>query len=201
MGGRSGWGDSPAVLVVDLTRQFSDDRWPLGRSDTGDACVDATTRLLATTRPIDIPTVFIRGRIQRDRLSISSGRSNRDANPFDPGEGNELRPEIAPLDGEVVIRKPRRSAFFGTMLDSLLRERGVDTVIVTGMVTSGCVRATVVDAFQRDFHVVVPEECVADRAPAPHRLSLFDIDMKYGDVAPLTSVVDSVQDRFKSPSN
>lgn len=198
MGGRVGWGERPAVLVVDLTRQFSDEAWPLGRSDTGDACVDANAELIASAREHGIPVVFVKGRNADDSIDgFGAERVSKSVEShFDPEKGNEIRPEITPAEGEVVVRKPRRSAFFGSQVDTLLREEGVDTLVVTGMVTSGCVRSTVVSAFQRDYRVVVPEECVADRGVVPHRLNLFDIDMKFGDVTTLDSVAGVFADRY-----
>ena len=87
----------------------------------------------------------------------------------------------------------RPSAFFGTLLPSLLTYHGVDTVIVTGMTTSGCVRATAVDAFSYNYRVIVPVECVADRSPTAHLANLFDIDMKYGDVVPAAEVREYIE--------
>lgn len=198
MGARVGWGEVPAILVVDLTKQFSDEAWPLGRSDTGDATVAAVADLLAAGRDAGVPIVYVTGRGPDDSIEPFGPErvSKSVGGHFDAEEGNEIRPEIAPETGELVIRKPRRSAFFGTQLDSLLREQGVDTLVVTGMVTSGCVRSTVSDAFQRDYRVVVPEECVGDRAVVPHRLNLFDIDMKFGDVTPLDAVVETLGGRY-----
>jgi maleamate amidohydrolase len=102
----------------------------------------------------------------------------------------EIDPRIAPADGEIVFNKKVASAFFGTPLVSQLASRGVDTVILTGCSTSGCIRATAVDAVSYGFRVIVPEECVADRADAPHRANLFDIDSKYGDVVGVDEVLE-----------
>lgn len=92
-----------------------------------------------------------------------------------------------------MVRKRRPSAFFGTELASLLVHHRVDTVVLCGMVTSGCVRATAVDAFSHGLRVVIPEECVADRVRLPHAVALFDIDMKYGDVRPAADVVAALE--------
>ena len=104
-----------------------------------------------------------------------------------------VHPRIAPEAGETVIIKKRSSAFFGTPLNDLLGERGVDTLIVTGCSTSGCIRATALDAVSYDYRVVVPAECVADRALEPHRANLFDMNAKYGDVDPLASVIEQLE--------
>src|SRR5205807_5244844 len=97
---------------------------------------------------------------------------------------------LQPLEGEVVINKhDRPSAFFGTPLASLLVYHRIDTLIVTGMSTSGCVRATVVDAFQFNFLVIIPHECCADRSQISHKVSLFDMHMRYADVADTADVI------------
>lgn len=195
-GARVGWGDSPAILVVDLTRQFSDDDWPLGRSDTGDPAVEANARLLAVARERDVPVVYMKGLGPDDLLELDSDRISKSTGHFDPEVGNTIRREIAPRDDDVVIQKPRRSAFFGTRLESLFNEHDIDTVVVTGMVTSGCIRATVVDAFERDYRVIVPVECVADRGRTSHEVTLFDMDMKFADVTPLEDVIATIRERY-----
>jgi maleamate amidohydrolase len=187
--GRSrGMGDRPALLIVDMTRAFADERFPLGCA-SGPACAAAIAPLLAAARETSMPVVFTGGMPSLNPaergLWKSSGRSP------DPelGDPHEIVPELAPAPDESVVRKRRPSAFFGTELASLLAFHGVDTVVLCGMVTSGCVRATAVDAFSHNLRVVVPEECVADRARVPHAVALFDIQMKYGDVVPAAEVL------------
>ena len=101
----------------------------------------------------------------------------------------EIDPRIAPAPGEPVLNKLFASAFFGTPLASLLTAAGCDSVIVTGASTSGCIRATVVDALQHGYRPVVPREAVGDRNPAAHEANLYDIDTKYGDVVSVDDVV------------
>ena len=101
----------------------------------------------------------------------------------------EIDPRIAPLEGEAVLVKCFASAFFGTTLASILASQACDSVIVTGASTSGCVRATAVDALQHGYRVVVPREAVGDRNPAAHEANLYDIDTKYGDVVSLDEVL------------
>ena len=111
-------------------------------------------------------------------------------NPGRPGSPwVEVDPRLEPTSTEAVIEKRYASAFFGTPLAATLTAAGVDTLIVTGCTTSGCVRATVVDALQHGFRAIVPRQCVGDRAPAQHAASLVDIDGKYGDVVSLTDAV------------
>jgi maleamate amidohydrolase len=103
-------------------------------------------------------------------------------------EGNPLGdfpPQLSPAAGEAVVVKQYASAFFGSSLDATLRTRGVDTLLVVGLSTSGCVRASVVDAISLGFRPLVVREAVGDRDPRPHEAALFDIDAKYGDVVPM----------------
>src|SRR5688572_5628501 len=102
--------------------------------------------------------------------------------------GNEIVAEVAPLPGDVVIHKGASSAFLGTPLTMLLRDLGVDTVVCCGETTSGCVRATVVDASSLRFHVAVVAECCFDRTQMSHHVSLFDMDQKYADVVSLAGM-------------
>ena len=110
-------------------------------------------------------------------------------------DGNEIPDRIAPRKGEVVISKPKPSSFYGTALDTYLNFYAVDSLIVTGMVTSGCVRATVIDGYMRNYHVIVPEDAVADYSVYMHRVSLLDMHMKYADVAPTGEIVDHLRRR------
>ena len=104
-----------------------------------------------------------------------------------------MAPAIAPFPEDVIIQKPKYSPFFETPLRSMLTYDDIDTLIVTGVSTSACVRCAVIDAFQSNFRPVVPEECVGDRSLSAHRANLFDIQMKFGDVLGLKEVLDWVR--------
>ena len=104
-------------------------------------------------------------------------------------EGCEIDPLVAPAEGDVVFEKQQPSAFFGTDLHERLGAHGVDTVVVCGTTTSGCVRATVVDGMSLGYRMVVPVEAVSDRARTPHRSALFDMGHKYADVLPERDVL------------
>jgi len=101
----------------------------------------------------------------------------------------EIVPELPPAPDDVILIKQYASAFFGTSLAAMLTARGTDTLIITGCSTSGCVRATAVDAMQYGFRPIVPRECVGDRHDGPHEANLFDINAKYGDVVALADVM------------
>jgi nicotinamidase-related amidase len=104
----------------------------------------------------------------------------------------EIDPRIAPCPGEPVLTKLFASAFHGTPLASLLASEGCDSVIVTGASTSGCVRATAVDALQHGYRVAVPRDAVGDRNPAAHEANLYDLDTKYADVVSVADVLEHV---------
>ena len=196
MGDEVGWGESPAVVVVDMTDAFVDGEYATGRTDTGQAAVAANETLLDAARAADVPVFYT--------TPTSAGvypedyRSSGDDDVMSQEyrkiltTGNVVSPPIAPEEDDVVIEKPAPSAFFDTHLGNLLHYYGIDTLIVTGMTTSGCVRATVVDGHSSNFRVIVPEECAADRSLISHRISLFDMDMKYADVRPLETVLENL---------
>jgi maleamate amidohydrolase len=187
--GRSrGMGKRPAVLVVDMTYAFADDRFPLGCA-AGERCAAAIAELLGVVRARGLPVLYTAGLRSRNPADRGLWKSSGHEPTGDLPDPHEIVPALAPRPQESVVRKRRPSAFFGTELASLLIHHGVDTVVLCGMVTSGCVRATAVDAFSHNFRVVVPEECVADRVRVPHAIALFDIHMKYGDVLSLDDVL------------
>ena len=101
----------------------------------------------------------------------------------------DIIPEVAPIEGEVFLKKTSPSAFWGTPVVGHLNALGVDTIIVAGESTSGCVRASVVDACTNRYKVVVAEECVFDRHEAPHAINLFDMNQKYADVMAVDEVI------------
>ena len=189
---RGGLGAKPALLVVDATYGFCGDRpEPIlesvkrFRSSSGEAAWRAIAQiqqLQSTAREAGIPVIFTRG-MDRD-ASVSPGRwGDKNARVAEDTERhNEIVAEIAPVPGEPVLKKAKPSAFFGTPLTSLLVERGIDSLVVCGGTTSGCVRATVVDGFSLNYSVAVVADATFDRVAASHWVSLFDMDLKYADV-------------------
>lgn len=184
-----GFGRSPAIVVVDFILGFTDSQSPLG-SDL-DTEIEATRQLLDAGREAGIPILYTTT-VYSDGL--------RDAGVFIrkvPSLGvlrqgsEEIRvdPRLGRLPDETLIEKKYVSAFFGTALASELTANRIDTVVICGATTSGCVRATVVDAMQYGFRPVVPEQCVGDRSVEAHRASLIDIEGKYGDVVDVEQVI------------
>jgi len=189
-------GNRPAVVVVDMTLAFIDSAYPSGHSETGWPCVDANAKLLEAARELDIPIYFTKAYADPDHVPLPKERgrwkTQSQANrPKDLPSGDVIAEALTPRKGEVVIDKGAKpSGFFGTPLASFLTYDGVDTTIVTGMTTSGCVRATVLDAFMNNFNVIIPHECSADRSQMSHKVNLFDMHMKYADVISLDETIE-----------
>ncbi len=192
LGERVARGSRPAVLVVDFSRGFTDPECALG-SDLS-AEVEATRRLLDAARARELPVVF---------TTIGFEPHLKDAGLWVQkvpalaelqlgGRWVEIDPRLDPQPGETVVVKKGASAFFGTNLVAVLTALRVDTVILCGATTSGCIRATAIDLLQYGFPTLVPRECVGDRAQAPHEANLFDIQAKYADVVSLEEALDYV---------
>lgn len=181
--GRVGYGQKPAIVVVDFINAYTTPGSPLYASGVVDA-VRASVDLLDIARRNGIPVVYTR--VIYSHHGMDGGIFVRKVPVLRRMvEGEQLAdivPELPPAPQDVIINKQYASAFFGTSLAPMLTSQGVDTLIVTGCSTSGCIRATAVDGMQYGFRVIVPRECVGDRHPDPHEANLFDIDSKYGDV-------------------
>ena len=202
-GARIGIGAKPALLVIDVVRKFTGVQGEslatsiaTYRQSCGPAAwqsIPWIVRLLEAARERSIPVIFTRGaEVRRDLRTEGPWRKSARA-PDDASEqrasGNEFLPEIGPRADEMVLEKTKPSAFFGTPLMSQLHLLGVDHLIVAGTTTSGCVRATVTDAFSYNLGVSVVAECVFDRFPTSHNASLFDMDAKFADVVSLDELI------------
>ena len=183
-----GLGVRPALLIVDMINSFTDPDCPLG-SEAGDV-VEANRKLLHAFREKGLPVVFTTVVYHDD----SQARVFRDRIPaldiLQPGtHWVKVDSRLEPAEGEPVFEKQWASGFFNTGLDEYLRKAGIDSLVVTGLTTSGCVRATAVDGLQYDFKVVIPAEAVGDRNQEAHRANLFDLNAKYADVLDLEQVL------------
>ncbi len=184
--GRLGFGQRPALLVIDFIAAYTEPASQLYAPAAADA-VRQTSALYVRCKAYGMPVIFTR--VVFSPSGMDGGLFVRKV-PVLRGlvEGAPLAafvPGLLPASDDVVVTKQYASAFFGTSLASLLTAQGVDTVMLTGVSTSGCIRATAIDALQNGFRAIVPRECVADRHPAPHEANLFDINAKYGDVISL----------------
>ena len=200
LGESVGLGEQPALVVIDLINAFTDPESRLGSAVGG--VLDQTERLLATFRDHDLPRYF---------TTIAFEESYGDAGMFVEKvpalrdlELNTDRvavdEQVAPVGDERVVLKKYASAFFGTDLQAELTTHRVDTLVIAGVTTSGCVRATAVDSLQHGYRTIVPADAVGDRAEGPHRANLFDIDAKYGDVVETDDVVRFVDTEFGGDS-
>lgn len=189
-GASVGLGDQPALIVIDLINAFTDPDTSLGSDVTG--VLEQTDRLLTAFREHDLPRYF---------TTVAFEDSYGDAGRFIEKvpalrelrlgtEAVEVDDRIAPVNNERVILKKYASAFFGTDLQTELTTHRVDTLILAGVTTSGCIRATAVDSLQHGYRTIVPADAVGDRAEGPHRANLFDIDAKYGDVVTTGDVLE-----------
>jgi maleamate amidohydrolase len=185
-----GFGRSPAIIVVDFIRAYTDPSSPL-YAPAVVAAVNATVPLLEAARRKSIPVVYTRVLYHASGADgglfvrkVPALRRMVEGEPM-----ADIVPELAPGPDDVVLIKQYASSFFGTSLAAMLTARGIDTLVITGCSTSGCVRATAVDAMQYGFRPIVPRECVGDRHDGPHEANLFDINAKYGDVVALKDVL------------
>ncbi|MEP5763641.1 MAG: isochorismatase family protein [Halieaceae bacterium] len=180
-------GQRPALLLVDMINGFTDPECPLGSECPSVVAANAT--LLELFRSRQLP-VFFTTVVYHNAQQASVFRHRIAAlNLLEPGSHwVQVDPALAPLPGEPVIEKQWASGFFATDLDQQLRAAGVDSLVVTGLTTSGCVRATVVDGLQYNYPVVVPREAVGDRNADAHEANLFDMNAKYADVVALAEL-------------
>lgn len=193
--GRVGFGRRPAILIIDIIQAFTEKSSPLA-ADFGPQ-IAAAQRILRISRKVGVPIIFTT--VEYDPSLKDAGLFVRKVSGLKwlvtGSRWVDLHPALRRRKGELLIKKKYASAFFGTELASFLTTQSVDTVIVCGFTTSGCVRATVVDALQYGLRAIVPREAVGDRASQPHEASLFDIDAKYGDVVELDKVLDYLRRR------
>lgn len=178
-------GSRPAVLVVDFSRGFTDPECTMGSDLTSE--VEATTRVLAAAREKGLPVIFttigFEPNLKDGSLWLQKAPGLADLQVG--GKWVDIDPRLERAEDEVVILKKGASAFFGTNLPSVLVSQGVDTIVLCGATTSGCIRATAVDLLQYGYPTLVPRECVGDRAQGPHEANLIDIQAKYADVVPV----------------
>jgi maleamate amidohydrolase len=186
-----GLGERPALLVVDMIKGFTDASCPLGCDCP--QVVAANAQLIdafhAAGRPVVFTTVVYhnegQARVFRDRINA--------LNVLTPeSDWVQVDTRLDMREGDILLEKQWASAFHKTDLDDQLRALGVDSLVVTGLTTSGCVRATAVDGLQYDYRVVVPREAVGDRNPDAHEANLFDLHAKYADVVTVADVLENL---------
>ncbi len=207
-GKRAGFGQRPAVLVIDVNYNFVGDkpepilesvkRFRNSCGAEGWEGVYRIRELLAEARKKQLPIFYTTAEENRSNTTIIGGwqaKSSRTTEDMTAAweKTNEIVAEIAPQRGDIIVHKQKPSAFFGTPLMSMLNQVHADSLLVTGTTTSGCVRASVIDAFSYNLKVSVVEECVFDRGQTSHKINLFDMAMKYADVIPLREAIDYIR--------
>ncbi|MGE5271256.1 MAG: isochorismatase family protein [Thiohalocapsa sp.] len=204
-GARAGFGKRPALLVIDVNWAFCGERpepileavktWRTSCGEDAWVSLPHIKRLIDKAHQKGLPVIYTTGEGRADKWDRgswswkSSGGVAAGRNEPPPRDGNEIVAMIAPLPQDIVIRKQKPSGFFGSNLASYLTLLGADSVIVTGTTTSGCVRATVLDAFSLNYRVILAEEGCFDRSEASHAVSLCDMHAKYADVVATAEVL------------
>ncbi len=194
------------MLVIDMTYDFVGDRpepvlesirrWPNSSGEEGWAAIAVIESVITRARRKNLPLFYTKPGIRPDGWDWGGWhwKSSRIEEwlqePTADFDGNRIVARLAPAARDIVIPKHKPSAFFGTPLMPMLTQLGADSLIVTGCTTSGCVRASVVDAFSYNLRVAVVEEGCFDRAQASHAMTLCDLDAKYADVLPATEILD-----------
>ena len=191
-------GPAPALLAIDLYElAYQGGAKPVAElhktyaSSCGEnayAAIEPTQRLFAAARAAGIPIFYTTSDTRPDSLPGRVNATKRRAVPQDPSL-YAIKSEFKPQPGDVVLTKQRASAFYGTPIMAHLTQLGIQTVIICGESTSGCVRASSVDAYSNGFHVVLVEECCFDRSMLSHKVNLFDLHHKYADVLHIGEVV------------
>jgi nicotinamidase-related amidase len=195
-------GAKPALIAVDLYNSaYEGGPKPVGEANalSPGSCgihawnaIEPTKKLFQAIRSAGVPIVHLTRAVRPGVDQVQSTAQpivSRSGAPFD------IRADFAPLPGELVIHKELASGFFGTPLGPYLRKMKVDSLIVCGQSTSGCVRATAWEGYSHGFHVTIVEECVFDRSPISHKVNLFDLHHKYADVMTLGEVMGVLLDR------
>jgi maleamate amidohydrolase len=195
-GGHAGFGKRPALLVIDVNYAFCGDkdepieesvkRWRNSCGADGWRTLPTIAELIKASRKKRIPVIYTTGGVRKDGWDRGAwGWKNTRATDSiiqEKVDGYEIMPQVAPLPQDLVVRKLKPSAFFATPLMSYLNQLQVDTLIMTGSTTSGCVRASVIDAFSYNFRVTVVADACFDRYQSSHAINLFDMNAKYADV-------------------
>ena len=201
-GKRGGFGSRPALFIIDVQYNFCGDqpedildRLRQYRTHCGREAWDAVAHiepLLLLAREKNLPVFYTESARRADLLDsgVQVGKSHRgtEKTVLEGTHATQTVAPLAPLDADLRIAKRKPSCFFGTIFMSHLNYLDIDTLIMTGCTTSGCLRATTVDAYSYNFKVVIPEECAFDRFESSHAINLFDLNCKYADVIPTADV-------------
>ena len=219
----AGFGERPVIIVIDVNYNFTGDRdepilesiknWPNSCGEDAWASLPHINRLLTAARAKGLPVIYTTGDLRQDGWDRGSWawKNNRTGEwkpASAPGrsnlEGNAINHEIEPMPQDIVIKKLKPSAFHGTPLNSFLINFKADSVIMVGTTTSGCVRASTIDAFSENYRVTLAEEGCFDRSQASHAINLCDMNAKYADVMNTDQIIEFIDgledDLFELPN-
>ena len=206
-GARGGFGKRPALLVIDVSWAFCGEKpepilesikkWRNSCGEDAWVAIEYLKKLIGKSHEKGVPVIYTTGVRRDDNWDSGSwgwknGRNGEDSGPPVAAtnlDGNEIVTDIAPGPKDIVVYKQKPSGFFGSNMASYLTLLGCDSVIVTGTTTSGCVRATVLDAFSLNYRVAIAEECCFDRSQASHAINLCDMNAKYADVLKTEEII------------
>ena len=203
-----GYGSRPALFIIDVHYNFVGDapqpilesvkKYRTSCGERGWTAVAQIKRLLEAARAKNFPVVYTVSERRKDYFDsgVQRHKSYRHMEPTSVAgsKGTQVVAEVAPKEIDILISKRKPSAFFGTPLMSYMNDLDVDTIILTGTTTSGCIRATALDSFSYNFKTIIPEECCFDRFHSSHAINLFDLNTKYADVVPIDEVLKYVAD-------
>jgi maleamate amidohydrolase len=188
-----GFAGKPGIVVVDFQRAFTDPAMPMGGAELIERGVQNTARLLEAARRSGVPVancyVAFNNEREMPRWKVGAVADLKIGTPE-----TELDPRIVDPAYDVVVRKTGPSIFFGTPVASFMAKEGVESMIVTGCVTSGCVRASIVDSFSHGFRTMVPEDCVGDHDAGPHHANLEDCGRRYADIVMADDCIAYIED-------
>lgn len=190
--GEIGFGEKPGIVVVDFQRAFTDPSFATGGAPLVQRAVENTARLLRVARAAQVPVAACYMSYHSDRdapyWKVAGIGSLREGDA-----GTQLDPRIADPSYDYVLAKTAPSIFFNTAAAAYFAKNRVDTMIVTGCITSGCVRASVVDSFSLGFRTIVPEDCVGDHESGPHEDNLRDVGRRYADISDCGRVIRQIE--------
>ena len=201
-GQKIGFGDRAALIVIDYMNAFTDPSMPLGAN--ADKEIEQTNRLIDEAHAHNIPVIFSVVWYDEDGFKDAGiwALKQKGVSTLKVGTpGVELDKRLHREPQDIILLKKYASCFYGTDIIARLNSRHVDTLIVTGCTTSGCVRATTVDALQNGFRPIVAKEAVGDRSVAAHEQSLFDLEQKYADVLPVDEIITEIRKRYAKLHN
>jgi len=195
---RMGFGERAALIIVDMQNDFTDPSAQTNASRSAQEAIPHILRLRDVCRELGVPVFYSRGIVHPSRIDEGLWQEksigHRDGIvQIDGTWGAEICDELRPGPGEIVINKHKPSVFYGSDFDVYMRSQRIDTLVICGSSTSGCVRATATDAFMREIRPIIPRECQVDRDPAVMEANLFDLDSKYADVIAMDEGIEQLR--------